>query len=64
MNAGLPEIKGKLAMLNVLARHLSLHDSLQGLDKLVIESDDWCGGKFDFFNDGLMTIHPSQDPAS
>lgn len=49
----LPEIKAKLTMLHVPAQYLSIHDSLEGLDKMVIESDEWRNGNLDFINHGL-----------
>jgi hypothetical protein len=52
MMAGLPDIKAKLAKLHVPAQYLSIHDSLEGLGRLVLESEQWRNGNMDFINHG------------
>ena len=59
----LPGIKDKLKVLDMAAQHLSLRDNLEGLEQLVIESDEkWREGERDFINHGLATVSPPTYP--
>ena len=53
--AGLPKIKDKLTVLYASAQYLSIHDTLEGYEGLLIESDEWRTGKKDFIKHRLSS---------
>lgn len=65
VKVGLPGIKDKLTLLHPMARHLSLHHNLDGVEKLSVESEEWQSGHRDFIRNGRLSsqaVIPSTYP--